>query len=636
MHRFAPVGLSCALVLACTDEGGADSTTGPTSGITGETGVPTTTAGDGDGDNSGDGDGEGSGDGDGDPATGDGDGEASTSGVKFDLNPVGDTGSGSGTDCSDDLKQIVDENGNPIADCPPGEACHNGDCMEMCVAAGLSQGSIGCEYYVPTPAFYSNQSGSGTTFDGTCHAVMIANAWDTPAEIDLSFMGQDFDYAEHARIPMGIGDNVVYQPIPEDGLPAGQVAILFLSHNTDAQNGGNPLTCPITPAIVNQDTVAFGTDSLEAWDMVSDTPITVYDILPYGGAASYLPSASLLQPRTAWGQNYVVSNPHDTSGFAWVLVVAKQDNTTVSVNVSEAVQAGTIATPPVNTPTDYVIDAGQTLQWMNGTQLGGTIVQADKPVGLYSGQTYLRVATADTGGGGQDSAHQQLPHVQALASEYVGLGLPSRKQNFAPESVLYQVVGMVDGTELSYDPAPPPGAPAQLGLGQIVEFETPELFTIRSQDDEHPFAFTQYMAGAITTHAGGCLNQCSGLGDEEWINLVAPAQYMRRYVFFVDPTYGVSSLAIVRTKGNADFADVELACYGIVDGWMPVGNEGVYEVAHLDLYRGGVGDCAQSQQEAWSNLPFGVTVWGVDHYASYGYPAGGNARTINDLVVPVG
>lgn len=577
------------------------------------------------------------GDGDGDPSSGDGDpsGGDGDGGIKFDLAPPTDANP-SDLGCSDDLKQILDGSGVVVSTCAAGTACYDGSCIEMCAAAGLSKGSIGCEYYVPTPAFYVNQSGPSSTFDGSCHAVMIANAWDTPAQLELSFMGQDFDYAQFARIPTGIGNAVVYNPVPPSGLPPGQVAILFLSHNTDAANGGNPLTCPVTPAIVNQNTVAFGTAGFEAWEMISDTPVTVYDILPYGGASSYLPSASLLQPRTAWGENYVIANPHQTDGQAWVLAVAREDGTTVSINVSQPVTAGSIQTPVVNTPTNYVINAGETLQWMNNSQLGGTIVQANKPVGIYSGNTYLRVASAENGGGGQDSAHQQLPHVQAHANEYVGPGIPTRKGNQQPESVVYQVVGMVDQTVLSYDPGPPPGAPTALNLGQVVEFETTIRFTIRSQDEDHPFSFTQYMGGAITSNLGGCLGSCSGLGDEEWINMVAPAQYMRRYVFFVDPTYGVSSLALVRTQGANGFADVVLDCYGVVDGWQTVGTEGIYQVAHLDLYRGGVGQCAQSQQQASSTAPFGIIVWGIDYYASYGYPAGGNARTINEIVVPVG
>jgi hypothetical protein len=564
-----------------------------------------------------------------------GDGSGAT---HFDLLPPGDGGDPGGTLCSDDLRQILDSDLMVLATCEPGTACHGGACIEMCHAAGLSRGSIGCEYYVPTPPFYANQSGGGTTLDGACHAVMIANAWDTPAQLQLSFFGQDYDYVAHARIPTGIGPNVIYNPIPPDGIPAGQVAILFLSHNTDAANAGMPLTCPVPPAIINMNTVAFGTSGFEAWEMFSDTPVTVYDILPYGGASSYLPSASLLQPRTAWGKNYVIATPHDTAGRAWVLAVAREDNTTVSINVGQTVDAGTIATPPVHIPTDYVIDAGETLQWMNSLHLVGTIVQADKPIGVYSGNTYLRVQTVDSpGGGGHDSTHQQLTHVQALASEYVGPGIPSRKADLAAESVLYQVVGMVNGTQLSYHPTPSPLAPLSLDLGQVVEFEASQPFTIRSQDDEHPFSFTQYMSGAISTSAGGCLDQCLGLGDEDWINLISPAQYMRRYVFFVDPTYGVSSLALVRTHGiDGDFEDIELDCYGVVDGWAPVGDEGLYEVAHIDLYRAGAGICAKSQQQAWSAAPFGIIVWGVDDLASYGYPAGGNTRKLNDLIIPVG
>jgi hypothetical protein len=567
-----------------------------------------------------------------------GDGDPDSDGTQFDLAAPGDGGDPGGTLCSDDLRQILDSNFMILATCKPGTACYGGACIDMCNAAGLSLGSIGCEYYVPTPPFYANQSGGGSTLDGACHAVMIANAWDTPAQLELSFFGQDYDYAAHARIPTGIGPNVAYHPIPPDGIPAGQVAILFLSHNTDAANAGTPLTCPIPPVIINMNTVAFGTSEYEAWEIISDTPVTIYDILPYGGAASYLPSASLLRPRTAWGENYVISTPHDAAGRAWVLAVAREDNTTVSINVGQTVDAGTIPSPPVHVPTDYVIDAGETLQWMNSLHLVGTIVQADKPIGVYSGNTYLRVHTTDSpDGGGHDSTHQQLPHVQALASEYVGPGIPSRRADFAAESVLYQVVGMVDGTQLSYHPIASPIAPLTLDLGQVVEFEASQPFTIRSQDDEHPFAFTQYMSGAIIESAGGCLEQCTGLGDAEWISLLPPAQYMRRYVFFVDPTYGVSSLALVRTQGiGGDFEDVELACYGIVDGWMPVGNEGLYEVAHIDLYRAGAGICAASQQQAWSAAPFGIIVWGVDDLASYGYPAGGNARKLNELIVPVG
>lgn len=116
--------------------------------------------------------------------------------------------------------------------------------------------------------------------------------------------------------------------------------------------------------------------------------------------------------------------------------------------------------------------------------------------------------------------------------------------------------------------------------------------------------------------------------------------YLSHYPFFVDPTYATSSLVIVGEKGPEGFAAVALSCLGTVTGWQPVGTEGKYEVAHVELYRAGVAEVparATSRHEASTASPFGITVWGTDRYSSYAYPAGGNARTLNEVdITPVG
>ncbi|MCA9686482.1 MAG: IgGFc-binding protein, partial [Myxococcales bacterium] len=485
--------------------------------------------------------------------------DSSDSGFKFDLEPGGDAGTGgSGVACTSDLQGVVDEQGNLVENCGPDEGCFEGQCIPACEAAALSQGSIGCEYWTPYPAFYLNDYGD-TSFDGSCHAVMIANNWSAPAQLSLTYQGQAHDVTSHARIPNGIGANVTYDPLPADGVPVGEVAILFLSHQPDAQNFGNSLACPFPPVVVGNE-AAVGAGSGDAFESGSDHPITLYDILPYGGAKSFLPSASLLIPRTAWGDNYVLPTPHYPSGKTWALAVARENGTTVTISTPGSVIAGSIPVPPVNVPTNYQLDAGEFVQWTATTEIAGSVNQSDKPVGVYTGNSYLRVSTQDSFGGGQDAAHQQVAHVQALASEYVGLGIPTRRQDLMHESALYRIVGVVDGTVLSYDPAPPPGAPTMLASGQYAEFETRDFFSVSSQDEDHPFAFTQYMAGAFMPNLGGCVTldfQC-GLGDEEWITLVPPAQYLSSYAFFVDPTYGVTTLALVRAQGNNGFADVEL------------------------------------------------------------------------------
>ena len=86
--------------------------------------------------------------------------------------------------------------------------------------------------------------------------------------------------------------NVTYSPIPPTGIPPGQVAVLFLSHDPNSSNAG-PLTCPVPPALP-QDAAVHGSGKGTAFHVVSDTPVSAYDLLPYGGASSYLPSGSLL------------------------------------------------------------------------------------------------------------------------------------------------------------------------------------------------------------------------------------------------------------------------------------------------------------------------------------------------------
>ncbi len=176
----------------------------------------------------------------------------------------------------------------------------------------------------------------------------------------------------------------------------------------------------------------------------------------------------------------------------------------------------------------------------------------------------------------------------------------------------------------------------------MAEFETTTLFSVRSQDSDHPFAFTQYMPGTIQS---GTLDDCGPtpseglrcvLGDEDWVNLVAPEQFLSRYIFFTDPTYATTNLVLVRVRGEKGFADVTVDCVGVVTGWQPIGDAGRFEAAHVDLVRGTtpVGTCGTSRHEASSAGAFGVVVWGTDWASSYGYPAGGNLAAINEIVVP--
>jgi hypothetical protein len=222
-----------------------------------------------------------------------------------------------------------------------------------------------------------------------------------------------------------------------------------------------------------------------------------------------------------------------------------------------------------------------------------------------------------------------IPPIAALGSEYVAPPYPTRRLDLVLESVPYRIVGTVDGTVLTYDP-PVPGAPATVGLGQRVDFESTVPFKVTSQDKDHPFYVGQIMTGCFVDGGDG------QLGDEEYVNILPPAQFLSKYVFFTDPTYPTTNLTIVRTKTASGFKEVDVACLGTVSGWQPVGSSGQYEITWVDLVKNGAnqGGCSNGPQVATSEGPFGIMVWGTSTFASYAYPAGGNVAPINTVIVP--
>jgi hypothetical protein len=270
--------------------------------------------------------------------------------------------------------------------------------------------------------------------------------------------------------------------------------------------------------------------------------------------------------------------------------------------------------------------------------MSGSIISADQPIAFVGGTAYLCLHSLTSTGGGCDSAHQMIPPVSALGSEYVAPPYATRLASMAPESIPYRMVGVQNGTTLTFDP-PVSGAPSTLALGQVAAFETTVAFSVKSQDNAHPFYIGQHMTGSILTgpsRPATTGSVCSGfLGDEEFVNLMPPAQWLSKYVFFTDPTYTTTNLVLVRKRTAMGFQPVTVDCVGAVTGFQPVDAAGDYQITNVDLVRGQPnGTCTNGGHVASSSGPFGLMVWGLDACASYAYPAGGNVSKINDVIVP--
>jgi hypothetical protein len=518
-----------------------------------------------------------------------------------------------------------------------------------CAGAARERGNAGCSFY----PLLMTQSPEVT---GACFAAFVVNPGTRPATLALERGGVALPLDRAARLPGGGGLDLTYLPLANNAVvPPGEVALLFLS-----QSDSQPFArCPtvVLPAVTGvtnlrlgfegQPTTGIGT----AFHLTSDRPVIAYQVFPYGGGSSALTSATLLLPREAWGQTYLAVHPTEGAPAMaprTIALVAAEDGTEVSIRPTADIDAAA-GVPAIRRGElgKVTLRAGQYLELARLTgELTGSVVSANKPVGMFGGAACLQVPAAVCC---CDSAHQQIPPVEALGSEYAAVRYRDRVAGHE-ESVPWRLVGAVDGTALSYLPAPPPGAPATLGRGQFVEVNAAAPFVVRSQDADHPF----YLAGYMT---GG--DAFEGIGDPEFVNVLPTSQYLSSYVFFTDPTYPETSFVVVRKRGgDGAFADVTLECSGKpLGGWQPLGP---YEYTRVDLVTGrwqpAIAGCDNGRQRMTSTAPFAVTVWGwgskatgagdpgrgpplsplpvwYTRYASYAYPAGASIGRVNNVII---
>lgn len=547
-----------------------------------------------------------------------------------------------GLRCSSDLHSVLDCTNTVVRTCAADQACNGTTCAPACEGAHATKSTLGCDYYAISPDVVPAAAGE-------CYAAVVANTWGTPVTISVERDGQELDPSLFGRIPSGSGPTLSYGELKNATLDPGQVAILFLAQF--GENGiGIPALCPtgVTPAYTVADAAVHGTGLGKAFRISTSAPVVAYDIFPYGGGNTAVSSATLLLPTSAWGTNYVAVNAFPqgevaSPGSPSLDIVAQEDGTLVTISPTVKIAGGPgVAASDVGKPITYSLEKGQVLQFTQPEELTGSPIQSNKPIGVWGGSSCLNVGLGTCC---CDAAHQQIPPVGALGSEYVAVRYRNRKDG-VEEAPPWRIVGLVDGTALTYDP-PVDGAPAVVVRGQVLTFEAPGPFVVKSQDDKHPFYFSAYMTGCETHFTG---SDCRG--DPEFVNVVPAHQYLSSYVFFSDPTYPETNLVLVRAKHNGTFEDVKLDCHGRIGGWTPIGIAGDYEYSRIDLVRDNFvpqGKCDNGRHSIRSDGPFSLTIWGWGSAAtgrpgtpffsqavSYAYPAGMNVAPINNVIVPAG
>jgi hypothetical protein len=527
--------------------------------------------------------------------------------------------------CSTDGRNVVDCVGAVLESCAAEASCFEASCLSGCEAAKRAQSTVGCEYYAAKP---SAQIKTFDNYDGSCYAVLVANTWNSPVTLDVEYDGAHIS-SSYFRIPRGSGTDIRYELLPEGKLPKDQLAVLFLAVQPPGVEAGSTYApCPagVGAAIVGQ-TEVRGSGFGKTFHVRSSAPVVAYDIYPYGGASSFVPSSSLLFPTSAWGTDNLAmtgysadANATQVGALPYFQILAQENDTHVKLMPTvDLSSAGGAAPVSKGTLTEVVLQRGEFLQYTQAGEANGTPVAADKPIAVVAGSTCI---TIPNGVGACDAIHQQLPPIRLMGDTYVATRYRDRLST-EPETTPWRILAAADGTILTFDP-PVAKAPATLERGMWVELWAPGPFVVHSQDAKHPIYVAAYMTGADNISITD--------GDPEMVNAVPVGQWLPSYVFLTDPTYGNTNLVFVRGPDvDGKYQDVQLDCAGTVSGWTRVGNT-TYEVAYVDLLRKGLpqGGCDNGVHRAFGKGPFGLTVWGWDRYASYGYPAGMGTKTLND------
>lgn len=372
-----------------------------------------------------------------------------------------------------------------------------------------------------------------------------------------------------------------------------------------------------------------------AFHLTSTRPVTVYQFNPLeydsvggppgkdwacgaadcSGFYSYSNDASLLLPATAMTGNYRITGfPADAEssffGSSYFAVIGTEDGTTVNVKLGgkASVAAGDLPARGPGGTLSFGLRAGEVAQILTRTgDLSGSLVQADKPVEVIAGTACSNVPA---GIHTCDHLEETVLPVETLGRRY-HVTVPSGPDGKRAAHVV-RLYGNSDGTALAYAPGAPPGAPATINAGGVVDLG------IVTADFEvtgsHAFALGSFMIGKEHFNPG--VPQADG--DPSQTTYASAEQYRRIYVFLAPDDYHKAYADVVAPTS----ATLELDGAAVTAPADPIGSTG-FGVHRIEL-----GPAMGGGHLLEASAPVGLQVIGYGLDTSYQFPGGLNLRRI--------
>ena len=344
-----------------------------------------------------------------------------------------------------------------------------------------------------------------------------------------------------------------------------------------------------------------------AFYVESSVPVTAHQFNPANNVGVFSNDASMLVPMHSLGTRYRAAcwpfetSFQSTSGLAdFLTVVASAGDTTVQIEPTANVLEGPgVPATLAGEPMTFTLALNEVLQLQSqgGTSdndLTGSLIQADKPVAVFSGNECALVPADFMA---CDHIEEQLLPVDAWGERYYVAKFEPR----GDEKDIFRIIADQDGTEVSTEPQVP-GLPITLDGGDFVEFEIASAFEVTASV---PVAVIQYMSGS--TYTGNAFN---GIGDPAMLVVVPENQFIDEVVFLTPDGYLEDWITIVASPGVEVFLDDD----PVADDVWTSFPSGDMQWAWIAVEPG--------VHQVRSNKPMGLTVYGYDDDVSYAYPGG--------------
>jgi len=464
-------------------------------------------------------------------------------------------------------------------ECPPGESCMGGQCLDSCASdPKFAQSNVGCEFWSLDLGQWEvkpgemNMDPSASTIP---HGIVVGNPNDST--VYITFESGD-------GTPVGV---------PDPSLAPGETKVFTM------------------PVMSIQESGISG----KSIRLRTNKPVTAAQFNPPSNKDFvHTSDASLLFPPTILGREYfAVSMPSligpdmpmvgkSPSVWGYVTVVAVEPGTTsVTVTPSCDTEPGPDF-PGYQKGQSFTVDLEQ-FQVLNVNSLAvgmmvsathdltGTHIMATQKVAAFGGHHCMVVGNSNC-----DHLETSLLPVEAWGTEYVA----PRMNIYAPN--LYRIIAGIDGVVLTTSPTIGELNGKTLNKGEWLEVSTSESFYIEGTG---PIQVIQFIEGNNDT---GSVNI-----DPSMTMIVPNYQFRTDYPILVPEAYEKNFVTIVKgadTEIQLNGAPVSASFTTLPGGEWMTGNISVGE--GLNRFTG--------------DGPFGLVSYGYASKVSYAYPAGLNGK----------